>query len=419
VAMMAVIVNAANLLPFHPLDGGRIVHALVTAGRPRLDLAFKSIATLVFIVGGLAAKDLVLGSIAVVGVLGWPSTLRLARLEERIRRTPGFDPRLPASERRGYVFRTLAGEPSGQGRQWAATVTALDMPLGYPRSPAWRAVAVALGLVALVAGGLWAGKRAMSSLGPKRCPSSEGAVRLACAASPDFAEVVWKRGRASVPPPSTDDPDVRRRFPLNSFVWCRADEDPDGHIATLAHELREATAAGYLCTALPWEELPPEPATSAGARAKARATFAGLRHTRYLHGPKGLEIFDEDAQEMGTAADPEVVQLLREMVASPRDAPSAREARNKLADRLGRSATESCTRIGIANVARGGASEAAADGGEPPSSGGAREGSWVRFSVGVATPTDFAPLAAYLCNAGCRIEVLPVDPDDRGLAFCF
>lgn len=43
-AITAVTINVLNLLPLHPLDGGRILHALVTAGRPRLDLAFMTVA---------------------------------------------------------------------------------------------------------------------------------------------------------------------------------------------------------------------------------------------------------------------------------------------------------------------------------------------------------------------------------------
>jgi Zn-dependent protease len=425
-AIMAIVVNAGNLLPFHPLDGGRIVHALVTAGRPRIDLAFKSIATLAFVAGALAAKDFVLGSIAVIGALGWRSTFRLARLEERIRRTPGFDPRLPIEERRGYVFRTLAEEPSGQARQWGATVAALDMPLGYRRSPLWRLVAFVLAFVALLAGGLWAKKRFMAKFERMRCPSSEGATPLSCAGSPNltYGDVTWKHGRARTPPPRTEDSEFPRRFPIGAFVWCRADDDQDGTLASLEHDLRQAVAGAPLCAALPWEELPPEPAGSAGIRFGGRGTLTALRYALHLQGSRGLAYLDERVKAMQTPPDAEVVRLLREVVAAPRGSAKAREARNQLAERIGRSPTESCERIAIANVSRSSpiddTPEGANEKSPPVAPSHAPSGErWVRFSVGLATPADFAPVAAYLCNAGCRVEVLPLEPDDDRVQACF
>jgi Zn-dependent protease len=418
--IMAVIVNVGNLLPFHPLDGGRIVHALVTAGRPRLDLAFKSLATLAFIAAALAAKDFLLGSIAVVGVMGWRSTLRLARLEAHIRSLPGFDPRLPADQRRAFIFRTLAEEPSGQGRQWGATVAALDMPLGYRRAPAWRMVAAALVAVSLVGGGLMVGRLATARLRPLRCPTPDSAVALSCDGAPALATLAWKpRERALAL--RSHYPDARRRYPFGAFVWCRADGDPDGKLAQLAVELREAAAGALVCAALPWEELPPEPSASAGTRAKARATFAGLRHLWYLQGDGALRAFEEELRDLDAPPDPEVVRLMRALVVAPLDGEARRQAQDALAARLGRSPVESCERISIANVASGGPIDA-----EAPApvraahlSGLPSGEHWVRFTVGVATPADLGPVASHLCEAGCRVQVLPAAPDDRRLASCF
>jgi Zn-dependent protease len=421
-AIMAIVINAGNLLPFHPLDGGRIVHALVTAGRPRLDLAFKSLATLAFVAAALALRDFVLGSIGLLGVIGWRATFRLARLEERIRRMPGFDPRLPAEQRRAFIFRTLAEEPSGQARQWGATVAALDMPLGYRRSPAWRVVAAAFLALSLVIGGSLVSRLVMARIRPMRCPTPESAVALSCDdGAPALAGIAWKQGPERALPPRSDIRDARGRLPLRAFVWCRADEDPDGRLVQIATELRQAAAGAPMCTALPWEELPPEAAPSTGARAKARTTFAGLRHFWYLSGDNGIRILDEELRDLPAPPDPEVVGLVRALVAAPPGSAARQRAQDALAVRLGRSPTESCQRVAIANVASGSPVDlenteemrSVHPSGLPPGE------HWVRFAVGVASPADFAPAAAYLCKAGCRVQVLPTAPDDRRLSFCF
>jgi hypothetical protein len=43
----------------------------------------------------------------------------------------------------------------------------------------------------------------------------------------------------------------------------------------------------------------------------------------------------------------------------------------------------------------------------------------VRFSVRLGSPDDFAPLARYLCEQGCRIQVLPIAADDFRAVACF
>ena len=43
----------------------------------------------------------------------------------------------------------------------------------------------------------------------------------------------------------------------------------------------------------------------------------------------------------------------------------------------------------------------------------------VRFSVRVGKLEDFAPLGAYMCQLGCRIQVLPIAVDDPRIRFCF
>jgi len=40
------------------------------------------------------------------------------------------------------------------------------------------------------------------------------------------------------------------------------------------------------------------------------------------------------------------------------------------------------------------------------------------FSVSLKQPADFAPLAAFLCQAGCTLSVLPADASDERLDVC-
>lgn len=424
-AVMSVALNAANLLPFHPLDGGRIVHALVTAGRPRLDLAFKSLATLAFIAGGLALKDAILGIIALVGVMGWRSTYRLARLEERIRGMPGFDADLPIAERRGFVFRALAGEPGGRARDWGATVAALDTPLGYRRSPPWRVVVAAVFFVLVVAFGLAIGHFLRSVRQGMRCPDDAAAAPLACTDTAAFDQVAWKPRRGHGPR-DTADPGNPARFPLAAFVWCHAADTANktsDRLRSLERELTEASAGAAYCAAFPWEELPPESDASVGARARARRTLSQLPSARYFHGERAQAIFDKRVHELGANAelDAEIVQLLRQEVGTT-EARVTGEVRDKVAQRLGLSPTMTCERISISNVESEGldneTSGARPRGADMPETNGP-DAAWVRFSVGAARPSDLDPLARYLCNAGCRITVLPSDPSDTRLRYCF
>ena len=43
----------------------------------------------------------------------------------------------------------------------------------------------------------------------------------------------------------------------------------------------------------------------------------------------------------------------------------------------------------------------------------------VRFSVRLGKLDDFAPLGRYLCQLGCRVQVLPIAADDMRAQYCF
>ena len=403
-AIMLLAINVMNLLPLHPLDGGRILHALVTAGRPRLDLAFKTVATLAFLGAGIFWEEPVLSGLGLLGVLFWRNAYRLAELERRIRAAPGFDPGLPQQDRRAYIFRAL-GEASAQpGRDWATTVASLEMPLAARRPPLWQLVFLGGGFVVCVLGtGAFARRSLHGMTKSLACPSREQASPVSCAGAPGLAEIDWTAAapiKAANPPAPTEaaDPDdetPKHPLALGAFIWCSM---PDAaRAAALARRLHEADVGRGYCAALPWET----PVTGSDeSRRKARWTVWKLEAATYYDGDKGLKYFDELAEEARRSPefDPETARLLREMNrggASPAKA---------LEERIGRSPNQSCDRLAIANVR-----EPLADG----------AGQVVGFAARMAASSDFDALAAYLCTLGCRVSVLPSRVEDRRLRFCF
>lgn len=85
-AFLAIGVNALNLLPVFPLDGGRIAHRLVARGRPLVELALRVFGALALL--GLAAWDgsILLGSLAALLLLGLRAAWHLSTAERTLRR---------------------------------------------------------------------------------------------------------------------------------------------------------------------------------------------------------------------------------------------------------------------------------------------------------------------------------------------
>ena len=418
IGITLVTLNGLNLLPLHPLDGGRILHALITAGRPRLDFALRVIAGLAFAAAAIAFKDFTLGLLAVGGFLLLRSGLQRVRDENAIRNQPGFSPTLTPPERRWFIFNTLASKGGTDGHGWLRSVQELEVSLGHGQARWWINLPWLACYVACL-GGLLVWSESVFSVRPKiggKCPARTQAKTLAC--NPAGAYTVdWSRPD---PRSMTRNPFkllARNAYPFGGFVWCTGET---GKVSELTERLREVRSADGFCPALPWEPLPPGTKTT---RDNARWTMQVLTAGGAVRkGSRALARLDHlpDGVRRQKGFDPETLRLYRSSV----DGTSA-DAGRLLAERLGRSPTESCQRLQILSAQEedetsSGADEDdghADDGHEPSKSamGTAR----TRISVVMTTPAEFAQLASYLCEAGCQIAALPYGSMDPRLRMCF
>lgn len=84
-AMLMVILNGLNLLPFLPLDGGWVMHAVLFCRHPLLDLAARVLA--IAVIFGLALlADRWIGVLGILLLIGLPASWRVARTAHRLRR---------------------------------------------------------------------------------------------------------------------------------------------------------------------------------------------------------------------------------------------------------------------------------------------------------------------------------------------
>jgi Zn-dependent protease len=88
-AFFLLAINAFNLLPIMPLDGGQFMHAVVFSRHPLLDTAFRAIAAVLLLLSGLTGMRW-LPLIGVSMLIGLPTTYRLGSVVRRLRKQ-GFD----------------------------------------------------------------------------------------------------------------------------------------------------------------------------------------------------------------------------------------------------------------------------------------------------------------------------------------
>ena len=83
---MMLILNALNLLPLLPLDGGWVAHGLFFSRHYGVDVVFRVIAALAVLGISIVIGDMFLIGLGVVLLIGLPTVLRSGRIVHRPRR---------------------------------------------------------------------------------------------------------------------------------------------------------------------------------------------------------------------------------------------------------------------------------------------------------------------------------------------
>ncbi len=91
VALMAVILNGLQLLPVLPLDGGRVVHAILFSRNHWLDAVFHALGAAALIGIGILAGEKVLLYLGIFMLIGLPVAYKAAKIVVELRRQ-GFGP---------------------------------------------------------------------------------------------------------------------------------------------------------------------------------------------------------------------------------------------------------------------------------------------------------------------------------------
>ena len=156
-ALVALIVNAINLAPVLPLDGGWVVRSLVFARHHLLDVAFALLAGAALLRLGVANEEPLLGLIGLVFLLSALTTYRTGLIVRALRGAalaplPADDDRIPAATAAVIVERVRGVWPKANARAHAQHVLRVFEALNA-RPPGWLATlglgTVYLGSIAL------------------------------------------------------------------------------------------------------------------------------------------------------------------------------------------------------------------------------------------------------------------------------
>lgn len=82
---MFLIINAFNLLPFSPLDGGRLLHEILFSRNRYLELCWQLLASLALIAGGLLLNSWLLALLGVFGLISARFTFKVARIAHELK----------------------------------------------------------------------------------------------------------------------------------------------------------------------------------------------------------------------------------------------------------------------------------------------------------------------------------------------
>jgi Zn-dependent protease len=95
IALVAILLNAFNLLPVLPLDGGWVMHTLLFSRHHLLDVLFRLTAALALLGIAWAAGDRIMGALGIFMLIGVPVAWKMAKLATELRESGAIRPLVP------------------------------------------------------------------------------------------------------------------------------------------------------------------------------------------------------------------------------------------------------------------------------------------------------------------------------------
>lgn len=262
---MLVVINLLNLLPIFPLDGGRIVHRLIAAGRPFVDLSFRLLAVGIFLLAAVTLADGITVFLAIFVAIGIPSGYQLAKLEQRSRALEAPEGDDADRVRLLRVFRALREAADHGGRATRTVLVARQLRDRLVNEPA--SVRAAMLWLAIYGGTTFGGVLVL------------GAVAVSTSLL-------------------IDPPDLLLATDLRPFD-CDAPPDVRGQIAVYECVLDDPDALRALDDELGWYGMSAVPFCSAGPWGRARAPSEAARNAR-----RTAALVMESRQGRATGAEP-------------------------------------------------------------------------------------------------------------------